>query len=125
MKTIVLLGIVLMSNAAFAATDCRVVEYPDHYEAVCTGDASQTPAQTPAYSASPASSESPASIASSAVQPSPVQEQAQPQDHQEQTFDALLAAQEAQQASSDGDVTIVTSDLGRRHAEQWLRTQPH
>ncbi len=31
--------IALMPSVSSAATDCRYVEYPDHYEAVCTGDA--------------------------------------------------------------------------------------
>ncbi len=119
MKTIVLLGIMVMSTAAFAATDCRVVEFPDHYEAVCTGEAQRPPA-----SISPESSPSSALLASSGIPQEALQ--AQPQEHQEQTFDALLAAQEqAQQANSDGDVPIVVSDLGRRHAEAWLKTQPH
>ncbi len=122
MKTIVLLGIMLVSNAAFAATDCRVVEYPDHYEAVCTGDAPQPSATSPSQEPSA----SPAAVTSSAPRPAPAQEQAQPQEHFEQTFDALLAAEEqAQQASDDGDVTVVISELGRRHVEQWLKTQPH
>ncbi len=113
--TIILLGIVLVPYAAFAATNCRVVEYPDHYEAICTGDA-------PPPAPSSAAPVSPASVTASATQAAPAQLEAQPQEHHEQTFEALLAAQEQAQANADGDVTVVVSDLGRRHAEQWLRT---
>jgi hypothetical protein len=109
MKTIILLGIVLVPCVAFA-TDCRVVEFPDHYEAVCTGDAPQTPASS-------------ASLASPASPQAPGQEQAVVQEH---TFEALLAAQEqAQLANIDGEVVIERSDLAMRHAELWLKTQPH
>ena len=44
MRKIILLVMVLLPGMAFAATDCRIVEYPDHTEAVCVGDAEQTPA---------------------------------------------------------------------------------
>ncbi len=114
----ILLGIVLVPYTAFAATNCRVVEYPDHYEAICTGDA-------PPAAPSPAAPASPASVTASTTQPAPAQLEAQPQEHHEQTFEELQAAQEAQQANADGDITIVVSDLGRRHAEQWLRTLQH
>src|SRR6185369_8008075 len=30
---------------AYAKDDCRLVEYPDHYEAVCEGDAKYVPPQ--------------------------------------------------------------------------------
>jgi len=42
MRRIILLMMVLLPGMAFAATDCRIVEYPDHTEAVCVGDAEQT-----------------------------------------------------------------------------------
>jgi hypothetical protein len=41
----------------------------------------------------------------------------------EQTFADLLAAQE--QANADGNVQVALSDLARRHAETWIKTQPH
>jgi hypothetical protein len=31
-------GILLLPCGAVAGTDCRVVEFPDHVEAVCSGD---------------------------------------------------------------------------------------
>lgn len=31
-------GVAFLPCIAFAAKDCRVIEYPDHYEAVCVGD---------------------------------------------------------------------------------------
>jgi hypothetical protein len=38
MKKVLYWSIMALPSASFAATDCRYVEYPDHYEAVCTGD---------------------------------------------------------------------------------------
>lgn len=45
MGRIVLAAIVLLPRMVFATTDCRVVEYPDHYEAVCVGDEKSGPVQ--------------------------------------------------------------------------------
>lgn len=45
MGRIVLVAMVLLPRMVFAATDCRVVEYPDHYEAVCVGDEKNGPVQ--------------------------------------------------------------------------------
>ncbi len=36
---ILISGAVLFPFLAFAAKDCRIIEYPDHYEAVCDGEA--------------------------------------------------------------------------------------
>jgi hypothetical protein len=44
MRTIILLVMVLLPCMAYAADDCRVIEYPDHYDVVCDGDITQTPA---------------------------------------------------------------------------------
>ena len=119
MKTIAIAGIVLLPYLAFAATDCRVIEYPDRYEAICTGDAPHTPAPS----------------ASRAVPRASMPEQAQelPQEMslalapvQEQTFDALTAVQEqAKQGNAAGELPIMMSDLGRRHGASWLKTLPH
>ena len=38
MRKIITIGMVLLPCMAFANTDCRVINYPDHYEAVCIGD---------------------------------------------------------------------------------------
>lgn len=38
-------GMVLMPGMVIAATDCRVIEYPDHYDAVCVGDEKPGPVQ--------------------------------------------------------------------------------
>ena len=43
-KTIISLVMMLLPCAACAATNCRVFEYPDHFEALCLGDAPQTDA---------------------------------------------------------------------------------
>jgi len=44
MRNGLVLGMLLLPSVAFAATDCRVVEYPDQYETVCVGDMSSLPA---------------------------------------------------------------------------------
>lgn len=38
--------ILLLPCTAFAATNCRVIEFPDHYEAICDGTAEKTPASS-------------------------------------------------------------------------------
>jgi hypothetical protein len=43
-KTLITLVMMLLPCAALAATNCRVFEYPDHFEALCLGDAPQTEA---------------------------------------------------------------------------------
>jgi len=46
-KTLITLVMVLLPCAAFAATNCRVFEYSDHFEALCLGDTPQTDASFP------------------------------------------------------------------------------
>lgn len=41
--TLITLFMVLLAYIASAGTDCRVIEYPDRYEAVCEGDAKYAP----------------------------------------------------------------------------------
>lgn len=38
MRILIAVALFLVAGNAFAQTDCRSVEHPDHYEAVCTGD---------------------------------------------------------------------------------------
>lgn len=109
----------------------RVVEYADHYEAIGMGDASaaarsQVDEQTPDQERTSAALLA-ATISGNALQAAAVSSQAPAQEQvtvplvPEQTFEALLAAQE--QANADGDAPIVVSDLMRRHGESWLKTQ--
>jgi hypothetical protein len=97
MKTLILLVAVLSATVAYAGSDCRVLEFPDHYEAICNGSAPQ----------------------GSSADLRPVQEQTVVH---EQPVVTVLAAQE--EVSSDGDLRIQRSELGRRHAEIWLASQP-
>jgi hypothetical protein len=46
MSKIISVVMLLLPCQVFAATDCRVVEYPDHYEAVCVGEPRPVPVQT-------------------------------------------------------------------------------
>ncbi|MBJ6725977.1 hypothetical protein [Geomesophilobacter sediminis] len=48
MKKLILIVIVLLPGLVGAASDCRVVDFQDHYEAVCDGEAASTPAPQPA-----------------------------------------------------------------------------
>src|SRR5690242_17918892 len=101
MKTIAIVGIVLAPYLAFAASDCRVVEYPDHYEAVCTGDASHMPVSP----VSPAPRAVPRASVPERAQELPQELPLDPVPVQEQTFDALAAVQEqAKQGSADGEL---------------------
>ena len=43
MKLIILLGLVLLPWPALADKDCRVVDFPDHVEAVCSGKPDSMP----------------------------------------------------------------------------------
>ena len=38
MKKIIIVGIVLLPCLVHGATNCKVVEFPDHYDASCIGD---------------------------------------------------------------------------------------
>lgn len=42
----IMAGMVLLPSLAIAATDCQIVEYPDHYAAVCIGDEKSEPVLT-------------------------------------------------------------------------------
>jgi hypothetical protein len=46
MRTSILIWITLLPCIAFGATDCRTVEYPDHFEAVCDGETGYVPPQS-------------------------------------------------------------------------------
>ena len=46
MRMILLVGMVLLPRMLSAATDCRVAEFPDHYEVICTGDEKAGAVQT-------------------------------------------------------------------------------
>jgi hypothetical protein len=87
MNKLLIIPMVLLPCTATAKTDCNIVDYPDHYEAVCTGDAKmpavsdQTPAAHQALgrpllsdaAPSPAQSQNPAP-GSAAGAPGPVAE---------------------------------------------------
>ena len=45
MEICTIVGMLLLPSIVFAATDCRIIEYPDHYEAVCVGDEKNRPEQ--------------------------------------------------------------------------------
>ena len=42
MRTVILVFMVVVPSMAFASTDCRLLEYPDHFEAICIGDPPRT-----------------------------------------------------------------------------------
>jgi hypothetical protein len=99
MRYLILLALVLSTTRA-SASECMIREYPDHFEAGCSG----VPAATPA---------------STAVDQT-VQERGVARD---ESFAVLPAAQV--EGNDDGEIRIVRSDLGRRHGQQWLATTPH
>jgi hypothetical protein len=65
MRTFIAIMIVLLPCAAFAATDCRIIEFPDHTEAICVGDPAESPAspQTSGQNRAPAAGISPEALA--------------------------------------------------------------
>lgn len=95
MRKIISLGMVLLPCTAFAATDCRVVEYPDHYEAVCIGDAEQKPA-------------------------SQIAEQEQITGQEQTLVSARTPESEQTDVTPD---KIVRNDLARLHAAAWLKSR--
>jgi len=44
MNTLILIGMVLVPSLVFAGTLCKVTEFPEYYEVVCTGDEKAVPA---------------------------------------------------------------------------------
>jgi hypothetical protein len=101
MKIIISLLMVLLPCAAFA-TDCRIVEYPDHTEAVCVGDTDQAAAlaQKPEMGQSPMQGMIPG---------------------QEE---AVASAQTAEIEIPDvPPEMIVRNDLARLHGSSWLKSR--
>ena len=58
----IMAGMVLLPSLVIAATDCQIVEYPDHYAAVCIGDekSGAEHVQTPVATQAPAATKIPA-----------------------------------------------------------------
>jgi hypothetical protein len=103
MRKIITLLMVLLPCAAFA-TDCRIVEYPDHTEAVCVGDGDQPPAS------------------SQRTDPGQLSGQLQIPDEQEQ---AVASAQTPEIEIPDvPPEMIVRNDLARMHGSIWLKSHP-
>jgi hypothetical protein len=98
MREIVLLVLLLLPGPALATADCRVIEYPDHYEAICDGDVALKAAVTP-----------------TAVQ--------DPSAARDQTLPSGPAARE--QTNEDEETRIVRSELSKRLGTYWLKTVPH
>jgi hypothetical protein len=97
MRKIISLVLVMLSFTTFAVADCRVIEYPDHSEAVCVGDAAQTPS----------------SDQKTGQEQIPAQEQ------------TLAAAQIPESEQTDvPPENIVRNDLARLHMASWLKTRP-
>lgn len=96
MRKIISLLMVLLPCMAFAATDCRVIEYPDHSEAVCVGDAEQTPTSSQI----------------TGLEQVPGEEQ------------AVASAQTPESEQNIPPEMIVRNELARSHGAYWLKTQP-
>jgi len=95
MKTFLSAAIVMMPCMAFAAVDCRIIEYEDHFEAVCVGDAQQTP--TP-----PGATE---------------------QERISEWEQNVAAVGVHQQEGDDSQVRVVRNDLAKLHAIQVTRSR--
>lgn len=64
MRKYILAGMVLLPSMVIAGTDCRVVEYADHYDLVCVGDEKSGPVRPQEAVAAQAPVTAPASVAS-------------------------------------------------------------
>lgn len=97
MKTIILLMMVLLPCTALAASDCRIVEYPDHTEAVCVGD-----------------------------EPTPASFQKAGQEQLPGEGQTVAAAQTPDLEQLDlPPERIVRNDLARAHGAYWLKSMPN
>ena len=43
MKKLIVIGMLMLPGTVFAEEDCKVVEFPEHFEVTCTGDAKPVP----------------------------------------------------------------------------------
>lgn len=129
-----------LQSALMQKQTCGVIEYQDHFKAICTGALSKI---REAYTQHPARARVPVRdeeqtlaalrIASLAPPkgistPLPAASQAlvkiqMPVPVQQETFAALLTAQE--QAAASEEPKIELGDLTRRYGEAWLKKQPH
>ncbi|NVN93403.1 MAG: hypothetical protein HXX11_22795 [Desulfuromonadales bacterium] len=105
MKTLLLFGLLMLPSTVLAE-DCKVVEFPDHFEVTCIGDAKpiQVPKQMIAPTASPAAQSAPA-------QP---QSQATEQQNATQQADAPAAAKAADTPKTPAPGGIYVKKEGRQ-----------
>ncbi|MFZ2950951.1 MAG: hypothetical protein WA003_15865 [Desulfuromonadaceae bacterium] len=80
LRIFIMAGMVLMPGMVIAATNCRVIEYPDHYDVECVGDeksgtekAQAAPTNKPLPVAAQFPVPAQASVAAQAAQVPPVQ----------------------------------------------------
>jgi hypothetical protein len=98
MNKIILLMMVLLPCTAVAAGNCRVIEYPDHSEAICDGNSGQPPASQPT---------------------------AQPQTPgQEQNVESAQIDESDQIMDVPAEM-IVRNELARLHMDTRLKTRPN
>lgn len=97
MKTIIVTLLLLIPIQLFAATDCRIIEYTDHYLAECIGDEKAIP--LPLQSSSMVQQTMPASSQNEGKQ---VDRQPQPASLTYSAATTSVAAQNASIKSPDG-----------------------
>jgi hypothetical protein len=96
MRTFLTLMIISISCTQFASAGCRVVEYPDHFDAICVSDAEQS-----------------SSAYKSMQNYTPGQEPPPP----------VVQPNEAETPDVPPEM-IVRNELARLHAASWLKTNP-
>ena len=94
MRKIILLGILLTPCMALASGNCRMVEYNDHFEAICDADAPQAAALR-------------------------IGNLNEPPPAQQQTFAAVQSMQD--QAVAEEEIRIERTDLGKLQGSYWLK----
>ena len=99
---LVLLVLLWVPCTTFAASHCRITEYPDHYEVICIGEGEQTPAL------------------SQVIEPVQVEwTQAAPAAQLSDSEPPQLSDQELPDVPPE---LIVRNDLARLHGDYWLKS---
>jgi cell pole-organizing protein PopZ len=115
---------VLLPSIVMAATDCQVIEYPDHYDAVCVGDEKpgSEQAQTPLAVQAPVEAQAPAAKKALKAVSAPVAAQSSlaayaPVAAQAPAVQASAAVQGNTPVTGQTDAAKVSVAMGQRRSD--------
>jgi hypothetical protein len=103
MRKLLMISLILLPGLAFAQTDCRSVELPDHFDAICTGDEKAVPAaETPTSPTIRRGGEQQQSVSEQMQKSLPTESvpQVQPQ------AAAMVLSSQTSQTQSSPDITV-------------------